>query len=61
MENRYMKRCKQILESPYRDELIIGMLNDLHMFNNQDRLITSVIEDKTMDSETKIKLITDII
>jgi hypothetical protein len=61
MEDRYMKRCKQILESPYRDELIIGMMKDLHMFNNQDRFITSVIEDKTMDSETKVKVITKFI
>ena len=61
MEDRYIKRLAEILASKYRDELIIGMMKDLHMFNNQDRFITSVIEDKTMDSETKVKVITKFI
>jgi len=61
MEERFIRRLSAILTSPHRDELIIGMMKDLHMFNNQDRFIISVIEDKTMDSETKVKVISKFI
>ncbi len=57
MDERYARRLTEILKSEHRDELIVGMMKDLYMFNNQDRFINSVISDKTIENEIKIKII----
>ena len=60
MSDKYKERLDDLLISPHRDNLITGMYCDLRMFNEQDREISKILNDKTTSDKQKIELIKDI-
>ena len=57
---RIEKRLQGILQSQHRDELIKGLMIDLHMYVQADLSITKVIRSNKSDKE-KVELIKELV
>ena len=57
---RIEKRLQSILQSQHRDELIKGLMIDLHMYVQADLSITKVIRSNKSDTE-KVELIKELV
>lgn len=57
---RIEKRLQGILKSEHRDELIKGLMIDLHMYVEADLSITKVIRSNKSDKE-KVELIKELV